>query len=148
MMEREIRLLEFDKIRSILSQGTITPMGRELAEDVTPTADLSLALRWQRETTEAVSLLTRHAVNLEVIPDLRRPLGLASRGSMLPEEQLLGMLRLLNAATRLKTYFKEKEGFPVLSGLAEEMAALPQLREELRNTVDDDGRLRDRKSVV
>jgi DNA mismatch repair protein MutS2 len=146
MMEREIRLLEFHKIRSILADGTITPMGRELAEDVTPTADLSLALRWQRETSEAVSLLTRHAVNLEVIPDLRRPLGLACRGSMLPEEQLLGVLKLLNAATRLKTYFKEKEGFPVLSGLAEEMAVLPQLREDLRNTIDDDGRLRDTAS--
>ncbi len=146
MMEREIRLLEFDKIRSLLASGAITPMGRELAEDLTPTSDLPLALRWQRETSESVSLLTRHAVNLEVIPDLRNPLALAALGSMLSEEQLLGVLKLVSAATRLKTFFKEKEGFPVLTGLSDEMATLPQLREELRNTVDDDGRLRDTAS--
>ena len=59
-MDREIRLLEFDKIRRMLAEQCLTPMGRELAEDLLPTSELDLSCRWQTETTEAVSLLTRH----------------------------------------------------------------------------------------
>jgi DNA mismatch repair protein MutS2 len=146
-MEREIRLLEFNRIRDFLAEKTITPMGRELAEDLVPTALATEAIRWQAETTEAVSLLQRHQVSMERVPDLRRILDLASRGSMLGEEQLNGVTRLLGALTRIKSFFKEKEGFPVLSGLALGMDPLPPLREELRRAIDEDGRMRDDASA-
>ena len=145
-MEREIRVLEYDKIRSTLAELTITSMGRELAEDLLPTTDLPLAERWQAETTEAVRLIGRSNVGLAAVSDLRSVLALASRGAMLGEEQLFGILRLLNALTRLKDVFKEKEGYPVLSGLTERMDAMPALREELKQAIDEDGRLRDNAS--
>lgn len=143
MMDREIRLLEFNKIRQALAGKTITVMGRELAEDLAPTNELQRARKWQSETTEASSLLTRHAIGLEAVPDLRRILGVAARGGSLAEEHLLGILILLNSVTRLKTFFKEREGFPLLTGLTGQMAALPPLRERLRQIVDDDGNMRD-----
>lgn len=146
-MDRENRLLEFDKIRASLAEKAATPMGRELAEDLMPTHEPSLASRWQTETTEAVSLLARHHLPLDMVGDLRRLLELAARGSMLGEEQLLGVLRLLNAVTKIKSFFKEKEGFPVLGGLADSMDALPSLREELKRSLDDEGRLRDDASA-
>ena len=146
-MEREIRLLEFDKIRSSLVELTVTPMGKELAEDLAPTAILALAKRWQSETTEAVSLIRRNQVGLNPVPDLRRILDVAARGSMLGEEQLFGVSRLLSAVTKLKGFFKEKEGYPVLSGLTQQMDAIPSLREELKEALDEDGRLRDRASA-
>jgi DNA mismatch repair protein MutS2 len=121
-------------------------MGRELAEDLLPTTDVPLAERWQTETTEAVKLIGRSNVGLAAVSDLRSVLALASRGAMLGEEQLFGILRLLNALTRLKDVFKEKEGYPVLSGLAERMDAMPALREELKQAIDEDGRLRDNAS--
>jgi DNA mismatch repair protein MutS2 len=142
-MEREIRLLEFHKIRESLAQKTATPMGRELAEDLIPTADLELAIRRQAETTEALSLLRRHQARLDSVTDVRRLLDVAAVGSMLGEEQLLAVSRLLGAVTKLKSFFKEKEDFPILSGLAQSMDALPTLREELKRSIDDDGRLRD-----
>lgn len=141
-MEREIRLLEFDKIRSSLVELTVTPMGKELAEDLAPTAILALAKRWQSETTEAVSLIRRNQVGLNPVPDLRRILDVAARGSMLGEEQLFGVSRLLSAVTKLKGFFKEKEGYPVLSGLTQQMDAIPSLREELKEALDEDGRLK------
>ena len=145
-MDREIRLLEFNKIKTSLADLTVTPMGRELAEDLAPTTELSLAKRWQVETTEAVSLLKRGMVSLDRVADMRHILEMASRGSMLGEEQLLGVLRLLNAVTKLKNFFKEKEGFPVLADLVGQMDALPTLREELKQILDDDGHLRDNAS--
>jgi DNA mismatch repair protein MutS2 len=145
-LDREIRLLEFDKIRRMLAEQCLTPMGRELAEDLLPTSELDLSCRWQTETTEAVSLLTRHQLGLEKVPDLRRVLNLAARGSLLGEEQLAGVLRLLLAATRVKLFFKEKEEYPVLSGLAAAMVVLPDLREELKRTIDEEGMLREHAS--
>ena len=142
-MEREIRLLEFTEIRKFLAEKTATPMGKELAEDLFPTADKDMAARWQAETTEAVSLLTRHHLGLDTITDSRRMLELAARGSMLGEEQLLGIMRLLHAVTKIKNFFKEKEGYPILSGLADNMDAHPPLREELRRSLDEEGHLRD-----
>ncbi|MCW3491171.1 endonuclease MutS2 [Dethiobacter alkaliphilus] len=146
-MEREIRLLEFAAIRQALMDYTVTPMGSELAEDLAPTSQLELARRWQAETTEAVSLIKRNQIGLERVPDLRRILDVAARGSMLGEEQLFGVWRLLQAVTKLKGFFKEKEGYPVLAGLTRQMDALPNLREELKNTLDDEGRLRDQASA-
>ncbi len=143
LVEREIRLLEFDKIRALLSAQTVTPMGKELADDLLPTDDPALAERWQKETTEAVSLLTRRQFELEVVGDLRRLLEYAARGSMLGEEQLLSILGLLNAIAKLKLYFKETADFPILAGLADKMDALPLLREELKRCLNEDGRLRD-----
>lgn len=142
-MEREIRLLEFDKIRSFLSAQAVTAMGKELAEDLLPTDDVSLAVRWQQETTEAVSLLTRHQLELEAVGDLRRLLEYAARGSMLGEAQLLTVVSLLNAVTKQKIFFKAMADFPIVAGLVEKMDALPLLREELKRCLHEDGRLRD-----
>lgn len=145
-MKREIRLLEFNKIRQLLAEQCLTPLGRELAEDLVPALDVNLCRRWQNETTEAASLMTRHQLGLENVPDLRSVFSLAGRGSLLGEEQLGAVLRLLLAATRVKLFFKEKEEYPVLAGLAAAMVMLPELREELKQTIDEEGRLRDNAS--
>lgn len=142
-MQREFRLLEFDKILERLAALTISNMGRELAEDLHITTSLERARRWQRETSEAVSLLTRYNVGLETVPDIRQPLQMAKKGGVLDEGQLFSVLKLLNTATRLKTFFREKEGYPLLLGLVEEMQALPELRERLREILDEDGQMRD-----
>ncbi|MBS4023549.1 MAG: endonuclease MutS2 [Dethiobacter sp.] len=145
-MEKELKLLEFDKILAKLAMLTVTPMGRELAEDLIPAPGLSLAVRWQSETTEAASLLIRHSLNLEKVPDLRQTLELAALGAQLAEESLLGILKLLASATRLKTFFKKEDSFPLLRGMVDQLAALPELRERLRQVVDDDGHMRDEAS--
>jgi len=145
-VEKELKLLEFDKILAKLAMLTVTPMGRELAEDLIPAPGLSLAVRWQSETTEAASLLIRHSLNLEKVPDLRQTLELAALGAQLAEESLLGILKLLASATRLKTFFKKEDSFPLLRGMVDQLAALPELRERLRQVVDDDGHMRDEAS--
>jgi DNA mismatch repair protein MutS2 len=145
-MEREIRLLEFDKIRAALAAETVSAMGREPAEDLSPATDLLSARRWQAETTEAVCLLTRFRIDLENVPDLRRVLVLASRGGLLAEQQLFGVFLLLQAVTRLKTFFRENSDFPHLGGLVGQMSVQIPLRERLRQTLDDEGNLRDEAS--
>jgi DNA mismatch repair protein MutS2 len=146
-MQREIRLLEFAQIRAALAAETVSVMGRELAEDLLPTITLQTAQRWLEETTEAASLLARYRIDLENVPDLRLDLDLASRGGLLTEQQLMGVLLLLQAATRLKTFFRENSDFPLLSELAGQMSAQASLRERLRQVVDEDGNMREEAST-
>ncbi len=142
-VERALKLLEFDKILSSLASFTVTPLGRELAEDLIPQSQLYLSVRWQTETTEAASLLKRHSLSMERVPDLRRILEMAALGGSLSEENLLGILRLLAAATRLKTFFKKEEGFPLLREMSDQLVVLPEMRERLRHVIDDEGHMRD-----
>ncbi|NLZ92912.1 MAG: endonuclease MutS2 [Firmicutes bacterium] len=142
-MEKEIRLLEFDKIRNFLIKYCITPMAGQLAEDLVPIADLALCQRWQAETTEAVTLMKRHQVSIDNVPDARHAIALAARGAMLGEEQLAGILRLLLAVTKVKLFFKDKEGYPVLLGLINEMNSFQRLREDLKQAINEEGCLRD-----
>lgn len=145
-MEREIKLLEFDKIRLSLVEQCITSMGRELAEDLIPSTEINLCRRWQAETSEAVSLMKRYHLDLEPVEDIRRVLALAARGGMLGEEQLWAVLRLLLAVTKVKVFFREKEGYPILQGLVKRLDPLPELRELLRQALDDEGKLRSNAS--
>ncbi|NLP36628.1 MAG: endonuclease MutS2 [Firmicutes bacterium] len=142
MLEREIKLLEFDKIRLSLVEQCETAMGQELAEDLIPTAEIELCRRWQAETSEAVSLMKRYHLDLEPVTDIRRFLPLAARGGMLGEEQLWAVLRLLLAVTKVKVFFREKEGYPILQGLVKRLDPLPELRELLRQSLDDEGKLK------
>ena len=148
MMEREIKLLEFDKIRLSLVEQCETAMGQELAEDLIPTAEIELCRRWQAETSEAVSLMKRYHLDLEPVTDIRRFLPLAARGGMLGEEQLWAVLRLLLAVTKVKVFFREKEGYPILQGLVKRLDPLPELRELLRQSLDDEGKLKSSASGI
>ncbi|HHX74616.1 MAG TPA: endonuclease MutS2, partial [Firmicutes bacterium] len=142
-LEREIRVLEFAKIRRALAEKCVTPLGRQLAETLSPSADSDLCRRLQAETSEAVSILSGHYLGMDAVPDLHRVFSLAERGGILSEEQLWGILRLLMAVTKVKHFFQAKEGFPLLRALAGRMDALPALREELKQTIDEEGRLRE-----
>ncbi|NLM45271.1 MAG: endonuclease MutS2 [Firmicutes bacterium] len=142
-MEREMRVLEFDKIRLSLAEKCITPLGRQMAETLAPAWDGDVCRRLQAETSEAVSLLSRHYLGMEAVPDLNRIFSLAARGGILGEEQLWQILKLLLAVTKIKLFFQEKEGFPLLGALAGGMNALPALREELKRAIDEEGRLRE-----
>ncbi|NLZ38452.1 MAG: endonuclease MutS2 [Firmicutes bacterium] len=142
-MEREIRLLEFDKIRMFLVEHCITPMAAQMAEDLVPTADLALCQRWQAETSEAVALMKQYQIDIAKVPDVSQALNLAARGAMLGEEQLAGILQLLLAVVKIKNFFKEKNDYPVLLGLINGMDSFHRLREDLKQAISEEGYLRD-----
>ena len=105
-MQREIKLLEFDKIRRLLADKCITSMAGELAEDLLPSSDLSLCRRWQMETTEAVSLLRRYQFSWKMF-DIRRPLQLAA-GERCWVRSSSGRCLLLNAVTKVNKFLGKR----------------------------------------
>ncbi len=47
MTERTLRVLEFTKIRAMLAEKALTPMGEELCNALTPSDNLAEVTAWQ-----------------------------------------------------------------------------------------------------
>ena len=58
MLERTLRVLEFNKIKDMMKPLALSDAGRELIEKLEPTSDLATAQLWQQETEEASVILT------------------------------------------------------------------------------------------
>ena len=50
MLERTLRVLEFNKIKDMMKPLALSDAGRELIEKLEPTSDLATAQLWQQET--------------------------------------------------------------------------------------------------
>ena len=81
---RELRVLEFTKIREMLSAFCVTPMGAELCQELTPYRDFSEVSRALEETEEATILLAYLGGSpLQWFGDVREQLSLAGKGAAL-----------------------------------------------------------------
>ena len=49
MLERTLRVLEFNKIKDMMKPLALSDAGRELIEKLEPTSDLATAQLWQQE---------------------------------------------------------------------------------------------------
>jgi len=80
---REIEILEFDRIRQELASLTVSPMGLSKALGLEPLAELSLAKRKQQETGESRLLCGRSAFSPPAVEDISPFLSRASKGALL-----------------------------------------------------------------
>ena len=96
---RELRVLEFTKIREMLSAFCVTPMGAELCQSLTPYRDFSEVSRALEETEEATILLAYLGGSpLQWFGDVREQLSLAGKGAALSTKALLDVAGCLRAA--------------------------------------------------
>ena len=92
MLERTLRVLEFNKIKDMMKPLALSDAGRELIEKLEPTSDLATAQLWQQETEEASVILTYIGSNpLTSFEDVRPYLRLAQIGSSLSMKALLAV---------------------------------------------------------
>ena len=59
MKERDFKSLEYNKIKDKVSEKCVTYLGKELVKELIPSTEIYRVKRWQKETTEAVSILLR-----------------------------------------------------------------------------------------
>ena len=58
MKERTLRVLEFTKIRDMLTEKALTPLGAEKCQALAPSTNFQEISEWQEETEEALVVLT------------------------------------------------------------------------------------------
>lgn len=98
MDSHTLQILEFDKIRSLLVDHSVTSLGKELAAAAEPAAEIEHVRREIALTTEmAVAFGQGHHPPFGGVSDVRLLVRRASIGSMLSAEQLLEIAQVLSA---------------------------------------------------
>lgn len=146
-----LRLLEFDKIRSMLATYCHYSVARERALELTPTADPEQVRYLLEVTREAVRLLSeRPGFTVGGFRDLRPLVETARRGVALAPTDLRTILDTLEAAQALRRQFASSERwaerYPALAEFVDALVDLPALRSDLARSIGPRGEILDTAS--
>ena len=144
-----LRALEFDRIRSVVSGLTVTPLGRDRLAEVQPDTNASSVIAAQRSTTEGVRFLADHPG----FP-LRAPLDLDETIAALGVEgRALEPLRLLGLADYVESIELTRQAvakvgaaFPILRALVDRVASFKQEVADVRRKIEPSGEVADNAS--
>ncbi|MDR2656268.1 MAG: endonuclease MutS2 [Oscillospiraceae bacterium] len=148
MEERALRVLEFTKIRAMLAEQTVSPLGQALAEALKPSNSYDLVRLLHEETEEAVVLLTvlpQHP--LTPFEDIRTPLRLAKIGSALSPRALLDVSAGMRSARAARqALVTDRESTPHITTLASRLSTFRDIEEEINNAIISEDEISDHAS--
>ncbi len=108
MNEKALHTLEYNKIIKQLEDLAFSPVGKEYCHNLLPHSDRKWIEASQRETSDALThILTQGGVSFSGIKDIRASLKRLEIGSILGTGELLAISALLDAAGRIKNYFRQ-----------------------------------------
>ncbi len=144
--EREIKILEFAEIRRMLAELTASPMGREKAVNLHPSALEGEVQALQAETGEGRMLCARHAFVPPRVEDIGLSVNRALKGAMLSGAELASLQVFLKAIHRWQNYFKNDEEadlYPLMGQKVALLARCDHLYTALERAIDRDGEVLD-----
>jgi len=149
MDEHTLKVLEFDKIRELLSKRCLSEMGRELAGSLFPTKDVQIAEREIKQTSELKEiLLFQERFPLSSMQDVRPSLRkVKTPGVFLEPQELLGLAGMVVISGSLIKFFKnKKERYPLTSSLIAELRSFDELLAAINSAVEPTGDIKDSAS--
>ena len=143
------RGIEWDAIRTLLASDARTEMGRDralTASPLTEATEVQSALDLTAEARRAIA--HQGAPPLDGVPDVRPLLErTAAEGAALDGTELLRFVPVVDCASRLAAYGRAvKPVAATIAATAEALPRLSELRDRLRQSLDDDGALTDKAS--
>ena len=138
--------LEWTAVRDLVARETRTPMGRELAVELMPSADLSTVREALGATRQARTALGLSGVPpWETIPDVRPMLeAVHVPGAVAEAAELGALMPVLEGAARLRGYGRGiREAAPDLGAAFGDLPLETPLLELLRRSLELDGSVKD-----
>ena len=152
MNEKALRVLEFNKIKEILSKYAVTKGGKEKVLELEPYESAYEVRESLKETKEAYEILTKKGnPPFEGLHDVREALEKAGKGGVLTPAQLLYIGNMLRSSERVKEYLEkdeQAESFPKLKDLSYILTPLKSLQQEIERTVVSEEEISDKASSV
>ncbi|MDR1567873.1 MAG: endonuclease MutS2 [Streptococcaceae bacterium] len=142
-------ILEFDLIRELLGEYTLTFQGGLQARTLHPTADLAILELLFAKLGE-LELVLREKSHLPIaeLPDLEGHFKRVEIGADLSGLELSQIARLLRITNTLNQFFEQLDlSVPHLTELLDKTVGLPQVRKDL-SVIDEIGYLRDEASAA
>lgn len=146
--DRDLELLEFDKIREILAGFTSFSASRELALNLHPSSNEEEVRLRLRQSAEARRLLSLSPdTHIGEVSDVREMAKMATLGKLLDPKSLLEIGQTLSATNRLKSHLTRLSGeLPLLSSLAGDIVELDQLVRDIDSCLSPTGDVLDNAS--
>lgn len=147
--EHTLGVLEFDKIREMLSKLCLSEMGKELALSIFPTKDKEIAEKEIRQTTELKEMLTfEETFPLSSMEDVRHSLRKAeTEGTFVDPRELLNLAETLTISKSLIEFLKnKKQKYVHISALVADLRSFDELLYSIKSSVDPSGEIRDSAS--
>lgn len=147
-LNKTIKKLEFDVIRTSLAEHCATTMAKERALSLVPQSSVNEVISLQELTAEAVALLLAHgSTSVGNVSDLRESVKMAQIGSMLTPKKLLEIADTLRAVRKMRAFFTDKsESYPVLAGMASMLEPAPQLEKDIEMCIVGENQISDHAS--
>ena len=151
MKERDFKSLEYNKIKDKVSEKCVTYLGKELVKELIPSTEIYRVKKWQKETTEAVSILLRKGeAPLFSVPNFDETFKKINVVAMLNMKELLQIATLLSNMKRLKNYFKNDDindsDFEIISEYFENLYSNPNVENEIFRCIKSEELMDDRAS--
>ncbi len=146
--ERNMRVLEFTKIRDLLAEGALTEPGAEKCRALVPMDNLAEVQAAQDETEEAAVIL-RYVGGHPMIafPDVRQALSTCEKGGSLTAGMLLNVAEMLRAARAARdALVTDRENTPILRARAEGLFTARNLEKDITDAIISEDEIADRAS--
>ena len=143
--EHALQVLEYDRIRDVLSSYCASSLGKEVASSLRPLASPQEARRQLAQTQEMRALLKASRLPLAGLRCIVAELDAAtSQGHPSEPELLCRVADFIQAGRWVReTIERDRSALPELSALAARIQDLPALREEISAKVDSKVGVRD-----
>ena len=141
MNKHTLRILEYDKILSMLKEHAASPMAKKRCERLTPYRELVKIQTLQEETRDACLRLSKYgSVSFAGLTDVGASFKLLQIGSPLSASELLSIASLLETTANVKSYGdskldEEDVTRDSLVRLFEELIPIPDLASEIRKCI-------------
>lgn len=149
MRERDLHILEFDKVLSLLAACALSNAGREACLALRPQITLDRVEAESERTWQFFRLLEAYlSFPLRQFPDIRPALRLAAHeGAVLEAQKLLEILDVIVLSRTLFTFFHHLTlEYEQLADLPTRLLSLPLLEETLHRCLMESGQLKDEAS--
>ena len=148
MNERNLRVLEFNKILDMLAALCSTEPGQAAARELKPSGEPATVELWQAQTEEASSVFAYNGGNpMAHFTDVRPFLKLAKAGGTLSPKALLQVADALKAARIVRNALvTDREDTPNLTEMGSQLATNRSLEEEIFDAIISEEEISDHAS--
>ncbi|MFV0520437.1 MAG: endonuclease MutS2 [Lachnospirales bacterium] len=137
--EKTLKILEFNKIREMLKNKTISSMGKTLIEETNPTNDIEIIIEKQKETTDAVYCITKKgSLPLGGISDIREAIKRSKTGGVLNTEELCKLASFIYVCNKVMKYSQKvgsEQPYPYIDKIFDEILVIPKVMNEINRCI-------------
>ena len=136
MKEKVLRVLEFDKILTKISDIAVCSEAKKSIVEILPSADYEEVLNLQNETAQAMSMISMFG-NLPVAP-VKSPNSSIKRAQMdgvLSPKELLNICAILRVSRQISSYISKTEKLDVLTGYTKNLYINNKLLKDISDAI-------------